>query len=252
MTTSESFSRFLELEGIYNFRDIGGYPTQDGRLTRWKTIYRSDSLQNLTPEGEKALLDAGLRTIIDLRRQDEVEAEPDVLMNSPRIQFFNLPILQNPASSANMQAFVTIEDLVGLYTTILDHFQDRLLPVFQQISDSITSPVLVHCSAGKDRTGLVIALLLDLANVEPETIAEDYELTRARVAPMLDGYRRKAAAMGIDLERHERMLECRAETMLGTLEHLHSHYNGARAYLKQIGLSEQAVDTLYTAISVDS
>src|SRR5258708_40194843 len=136
MTTSESSSRFLELEGIYNFRDIGGYPTQDGRLTRWKTIYRSDSLQNLTPAGEKALLDAGLRTIIDLRRQDEVEAEPDVLMNSPSVQFFNLPVFQNPSSSANMQAFAAIENLRDLYSTILDPFQDRLHAVSQLITHS--------------------------------------------------------------------------------------------------------------------
>jgi protein-tyrosine phosphatase len=243
--------RCLEIEGVYNLRDIGGYATRDGRQTRWQTVFRSDSLHQLTPFGQRSLLATGLRTVIDLRRQDEVDAEPDVLMNSPEVSFVHVPLLQSPASSAAMQAFAPIENLLDLYRLILNHAQEPMRLVFQQISDSIDNPVLVHCSAGKDRAGLVIALLLDLANVAPETIATDYELTRERLAPYLDQYRQKAATAGLDIERHERMLECRADTMLATLEHLYQRYAGTEGYLLNIGLTEKTIDRLYSALTLE-
>lgn len=237
--------RFIELEGALNVRDLGGYDTNHGKPTTWGRVFRADSLHKLTAADELKLRDLGLRAIIDLRRQDEIDVEPDLWMTDPTIRFHHLPINEVAVSSAISVQKYDIHDLTELYRSFLDVRQPQLKRIFTAIVEVSDQPLVFHCSAGKDRTGIIAALLLDLAGVPAETIAQDYELTRDRITSLLSKYRERAVREGFDLTRHERMLECQYETMLDTVGYLHDTYNGADNYLSQIGLTRDQVDRLH-------
>ncbi len=245
---NQTMSRQIKLEGSLNVRDIGGYATADGRTTRWGRFFRSDSLHSLTADDQAKLLALHLTTIIDLRRQDEVERDPNLLATNPAIHYYNLPILNSAISAPTDHPLREVTSLEQVYTGMLDHFQAPLKIVFDQIADGADAPVLVHCTAGKDRTGIVIGLLLDLVNVPRQTIIEDYAMTAELIAPLLDALRQKAILTGLDVDRHERMLECHPENMAAFLAHLHDTYGGAEAYLKLIGLDDSKINALKDAL----
>ncbi len=240
--------RIIKLEGTLNLRDIGGYATADGHTTRWRRFFRSDNLHRLTSADKDILRALGLVSIVDLRRPDEVARDPNLLAGEPTIHYINLPILNTPVSAATDHPLNAVTSLEQVYVGILDHFGEPLKAVFTQIAADADAPTLVHCTAGKDRTGVVIALLLDLVNVPRETIVADYAMTGDLIAPLLDELRKHAILTGLDVDRHERMLECRPENMQVFLGHLHEKYQGAANYLMGVGLSADQIETLKAAL----
>ncbi len=243
-----SASRVVKLDGSLNLRDIGGYATAEGRTTRWGRFFRSDSLHQLTNDDQAKLLALGISTIIDLRRPDEVERDPNLMAAQPTVHYFNLPILEAAVSSPTDHPLRNVTSLDQVYIGMLDFYQTRLKAVFDQITASADAPILVHCTAGKDRTGIVIALLLDLVQVPTQTIIDDYALTEQLIAPLLETLRQRAILTGLDLDRHARMLECRPELMQTTLAHLHTVYGGAESYLRLIGLQGDQIAALKASL----
>jgi len=163
--------RVVQVEGAYNVRDLGGYRTRNGQITRWGVLYRADGLHRLTEESQQALIDKGIRTVIDLRGSREVEQKRNVLRDSDRVRYHNVSLL-NPAAPRNAQ----MNHLGDLYVHLIDHAQVELRRVFSLLAEQNGHAALFHCAAGKDRTGVVAALLLELAGVPHETIAEDYAI----------------------------------------------------------------------------
>lgn len=220
--------RRLEIEGSWNVRDLGGYPTEDGRSTRWRTIVRAGNLDKVTPAGQQALLDYGIRTIVDLRGPEEVEEYPDVFARSTQVVYRHLPILRNGYANG----YVT---LGKLYTNYLDAYPSEVGKIITAVAESAPG-TLMHCHAGKDRTGIMTALLLGAAGVPEEVIAEDYALTNAEIAHLVGEWREYALKHGSDMERFEHDVSADAETMLGTLAHLVHHYGGVTEYLRICGI----------------
>lgn len=250
--------RHLPLVGTYNIRDLGGYPTSDGRTTRWRAFLRGDALHRLPPVSQQTLLDMGLDTVIDLRFANELAEAPNVFATSVNgdgngndadgarsVKYVNISLMDGLARAASAQP---LDNLEAVYQAVLTHCQPALCAVFAVISASKDAPVLFHCTAGKDRTGLIAALLLGLAEVAPEIIAEDYALTDQYLGTLKQELRDKAAASGQDLELYERMLEAKAEAMLKTLTFIHEKYNTVAAYLLEIGLGEEQVMRLRSRI----
>jgi protein-tyrosine phosphatase len=134
------------------------------------------------------------------------------------------------------------------------HFRDHqegLRNIFTALADGAL-PALVHCAAGKDRTGIVIMLALELCGVPDEYIVHDYEMTRELYAPLKPYFMEMAAKDGYDLEAYERMLDCRGEVMQATLDHLRQHYGGAQDYLRLIGLTEKQIETLKKSLIISA
>ena len=232
--------RHLPLAGAYNIRDIGGYPTATGTTTRWRTFLRADSLHNLTPAGQQALIDYGVRTIIDLRFAQECSAAPNVFAAADNVRYINLSLFEGSAPNALGRQ---LPDLGSIYRYILDERQAAIKAVLTLMADD-GFPVLIHCTAGKDRTGLITALLLGLAGVDHATIAEDYALTAQYGAELLTQLHDQAAAAGRDMATYARFLEAKPEAMRNTLAYLEEKYVSVPAYLAQIGLTATQIAQL--------
>lgn len=233
MNVLEHVARRLAVQGCYNVRDLGGYPTIDGRLTRWKTVVRADGLHQVTLVGQHLLLDHGIRTIIDLRHAREVEHAPNVFAHSSSLTYLNLPLIEDPNEEWIPPT------LTALNQKMLAECQSQIKQVFEILADPETFPVLIHCTAGKDRTGLIVALLLSLLQVPDDTIAQDYALSAPYLAPLFERRRWLAQEAGQDLSRFEQLMQAPPECMLELLDSLKKQHGGARAYLEALGLTDQ-------------
>jgi protein-tyrosine phosphatase len=235
-------SRHLDWPECYNARDLGGLPLGDGRVTRWKSIVRSDLLGRLTAEGKQALIDYGVRTIIDLRRLEEVEQDPPARFEDRDhlIAYFNIPIERNNPEAIQLikQAYWIGE----IYCIILDYYFAAIAEILRAIANAQPGGVAFHCYAGKDRTGMISALLLGLVGVPAETIAEDYEASQTRLL-VLDQKTGEDAVYKDDEEFQRRWLATK-EAMLYMLGHLDQKYGGVEPYLRQAGLTEVEIDRL--------
>lgn len=229
----ETHTRRLNWEGCYNVRDLGGYPTRDGKTTRWGAVVRTDNLWRLTEAGRASLIDYGVRSIIDLRRPDELAEYPNPFAEAAEhgIIYTNVSLI-DPAKSAP-ENFTT---LANDYKRILDSFAPAMATIMHIIATAPEGAVLIHCMAGKDRTGMVAALLLDLAGVSRDIIAEDYALTEECLRPLNQEWLENGPG-----EREVRASELarftpHAEVMLEVLAHLDERYGGVEPYLLQAGV----------------
>jgi protein-tyrosine phosphatase len=167
--------RFLSLEGAANVRDLGGLPIEGGGKTRRGRILRSDLIVRLGPGDEAALIDRfGLRTVVDLRRPQERRDHPGP-WERHGVRIVNAPLPLDPDFAAERN-----EDMVELYLDFLEPPATAMTKALTTVA-ATKEPLLVHCAAGKDRTGVLVALLLEIIGVGRETVTRDYVLTHARM-----------------------------------------------------------------------
>jgi len=234
--TSEP-GRHLPLPGTYNVRDIGGYRSRDGRTIQWRTFWRADSLHRLPLEAQVTLLDYGVRTVIDLRRSDELQAAPNVFAASTAVTYCHLSLQVDAPLVPG-----TPRLLVDTYRHMLDERQEQIRETLQVLAAPGGLPAVVHCTAGKDRTGLIAALVLGLAGVPEDTIVEDYALSsRYLVGPFLEETRQRALRRGYTWEQYEPLVRCPPEFMYATLQHLKERYGSIEAYARTIGLGPEQI-----------
>jgi protein-tyrosine phosphatase len=233
--------RRLAWEGCYNARDLGGYPTVEGRETRWGAIVRSDTPWRLTGAGRAALVAYGIRTIVDLRRPDELVEQPSPFAEPGAygIGYVNRSLLELEA--VPLPRFPT---LAAEYTGMLDRFQGRVAEILRTIANAPPGTVLVHCTGGKDRTGLVSAFLLELAGVPRAAIGEDYGLTTECLRPLDEEWLAHGPGERAEREQAFAKYRARAEIMLEVLADLDERYGSPRAYLLEAGVRPEEVARL--------
>jgi protein-tyrosine phosphatase len=229
--------RLLTFPSLLNARDLGGYPTVDGGQTRWRSLLRSDDLAQLTPQGIQALADFGVETVVDLRWAEEIALSPSpIAAQAPQIRYVHCSLLSGtPAEWRQLSAGCEKEQWKCV---VLAQVRAELCEVLGQIAAAPAGPLLFHCVAGKDRTGIIAALMLALAEVEPEYIAADY----AQSSRMLgDAYLiRYSDADPQDILENVR---CPEEGVHNMLAYLKSE-GGIQAYLRKIGVSELQIARL--------
>lgn len=243
MTVSDT-SRVLQWDACLNVRDLGGLPAHDGATTRWGALVRADTLCRLTPAGCRALVEHGIRTIVDLRFSDEVARAPHPF-GSPSgfdvaVRYVNVPVTtgRDPERFAELAAaFATVRTRADANRLEIDANPRWLAAIATTIAQAPIGGVLVHCHAGKDRTGIVVALLLALIGVPYEVIAADYALSSVCLQRELERWLAEEAPDDPDERERQRQLQlARPEVMMDTLTYLAARHGGAEAYLQAGGV----------------
>jgi protein-tyrosine phosphatase len=228
-------ARHLPLPGTRNVRDIGGYPAVDGRRTRWRTLLRADQLDRLPAAAQAELLDLGLRVVIDLRWPEELERSPSVFMHSARVRYRSIPLLaDDPTPHLG---------LAGMYRHMFDARAPQLADVVRAILEPSGLPAIIGCAAGKDRTGVTVALLLEAVGVPLDVIVEDYALSARYFASPL------AHVEPDDWRAVPIVVDSPPEFMHEALAHLEQQHGGALALLRRQGFSEQDLDRLVDVLT---
>ena len=232
--------RRIELEGATNFRDVGGYLTQDHSQLRYGRIFRSDNLANLTPSDWKVVDELGVGCIIDLRRMDEKLRSPTELPAGSKIEIIELPIdveilgkgelLQHILSREITK--ITHEDMAQMYQDVLSNFRPELTRAVSILLDPTRKNKIVHCTAGKDRTGLSVALVLALCNVPHKQIMSDFLLSNSfRTPTRIAALSERLKLHQVDIEDIVPYLSASRTALVRAFEVLRDQYGGPANYL---------------------
>jgi protein tyrosine/serine phosphatase len=234
-------SRELAWDGLLNVRDLGGHETDDGGETRYGEVVRADSLHQLTEEGWQSVVDYGVRTVIDLRMDEEREGDPPpgAPVDLLHISLFDddkevFREVDAAAEAAPDVAAATRE----VYLLFLEHFKANVATAIRAVANAPEGGVVVHCMGGKDRTGLVTALLLALAGVDDEQIADDYALSEERLRPRHELWFAEAETEA-ERERLRRIAQTPAASIAGVLAELERRYGSVEGYLRDAGVSDE-------------
>ena len=233
--------RRLDWDGLINARDLGGYPTTDGGAIRPGALVRSDSLSSLTDAGADALVAHGVRTVVDLRMPAEVDDRPNPFAapGGHGIAYHNVSFI-DPAAEPPTAVATLAED----YGRMLGQFGPQVAAVVTTIARADAGGVLVHCAAGKDRTGLIVALLLGALGVAPEVVAEDYALTAGNLEAEEARWLEDGPGSREERELTLGRFRARPEVMLEVLDGVDTRYGGAEGYLLEVGVAPEDLDRL--------
>lgn len=234
--------RHIACEGAFNLRDLGGYPTETGEVTRWATLYRADGLHRVGSDAAAGLAVLGWKTVLDLRTIAEVEAGA---YRAEGVQVIHLPVLRETWSADARSDTDPVSFLVERYLEMLDHGADAIATAVAILGVPGRLPAVFHCAAGKDRTGVLAALVLAVAGLADETIAADYALSVSAMDRIVSWYRSTQPEV-VDrmVDQPQQLLACPAEAMLEFLGQLRNRYGSVEDYLIQAGASSATITAL--------
>jgi len=240
--------RWMRFEGLDNVRDVGGLPLRDGGRTRSGVLLRSAALHWATAADVRRLVDEfGLRLVLDLRTPREIDRDGPTPIAAAGVETVALNFIG--ASRELPETEDDTDPLLRNYLGYLDDQPANIVEAVRRLAAPDAGPALVHCAAGKDRTGVLVAMVLDVAGVERAAVVEDYALSSAQIEAL---FRRWTGASGEpmptveDMRRHHP----RAEVMEAVLERLDAAHGGAAGWLVERGLDEAALDRLRTRLAV--
>ena len=239
-------ARHIALEGAVNFRDLGGYPGAGGRTTRWRALFRADDLSSLTRPDRAAMRTMGIATVIDLRSAAEVERDRFPVHDVP-VAFHNLPLV------ATLPAFEEFRRGPGFFTAhyleIAEQAGVQIARALAIVSDPDSQPVIVHCAAGKDRTGVLVAVILALLGVSDDIIAEDYALSAEAMDALLQRIVDRLPEQREDITQvADVMFAAVPEAIAALLAALRRRHGSVEAYAAAHGAGPEVVAALRASL----
>ena len=241
-------TRWLDWPVTLNTRELGGYPVAGGGRTRWGALVRSENPALLTQAGQQALIDYGIRTIIDLRFPSELAIDPSPFYaqsakNETVVTYTNLP-LEVDQHLDYQDGQDAAEAMCGLYCRLLETNRGHVAAVLGKIGSAPAGGVLFHCYAGKDRTGLIAAMLLSALGVSDEVIIQDYALTHGRLEERREMFLADPILPAEKKMYFQTLYNNLPNTMALTLKYLNQTYGSAMGYLATAGLTAQDIEGL--------
>jgi protein tyrosine/serine phosphatase len=236
--------RHLTWDGCVNVRDLGGFDTPYGE-TRRGAVVRADTIRRLTDEGWEELVGHGVSTIVDLRMDEELEADPPAEL-PVEVVHVNVVAGAPPDYGKTLDALSDSVDTPAektkvVYLDFLERFGPNFVAAIRAIADAPPGGVVVHCHGGKDRTGLVVAFLLSLAGVSRDEIADDYTVSERNLSERHAAWEAEAEDEQ-ERERRAQINRCPREAMIGVLDELDARYGGVREFLLAQGADGDQLD----------
>ena len=244
--------RLVALEAVHNFRDLGGYTTTDGRVTRWQTLYRADGLHRLTGVDVEALRALGLHTVVDLRTDRELDERGTFPVDAYPVTFHHLPVIDVTWDPNVGDELDPAEFLFHQYESLLAYGEPLFAKAFHLLGLPGALPAVFHCAAGKDRTGILAALILSALGVPHGVVTEDYGLSRSAMVRMREWATAHspelAAAWDNAPSSH---LAAEPEAMARLLAALSARHGAVRRYVVSLGVSNALLTHLESSLLVE-
>jgi hypothetical protein len=240
----EARQRLVSLAGAFNFRDLGGYRARDGRVTRWGQLFRSDTLHELTEGDVEVLRSLGLATIVDLRTPSELGKTGRGPLASEPIAFRHLSVIGEAEGEAMAAPASSGGGLGERYLWYLDGGRSALVDALGLLTEAANLPLVFHCAAGKDRTGVLAALVLDIVGVDPDAIVADYLITAGRMELILGRFSADPAVASRMAEVTDDRFAVEARSMEQFLAGLHDRFGGGRGWAVASGVPTESLDRM--------
>jgi protein-tyrosine phosphatase len=240
--------RLIVLDGCLNFRDLGGYPTCDGGTVRWRRLFRSDALHALSAADVDRLRDEiGLGTVVDLRSTAELRAEGDGPLVREAVAHHHVPLFDGDRIAGDERA--SLVTLADRYWLLAQYAKEKIARVLTTLATS-ERPAVYHCAAGKDRTGVVSAVILGVLGVPDEVIVADYAATKENLDAIVERLMATRSYESVLADLPPDTLHAEAETMAAFLERIRSDYGDMHAYARAAGVAPDALEALVDRLVV--
>lgn len=230
----------LPLKGMHNLRDLGGYPAGNGKATKWKQFFRADGLFGLEQSDIDFILDyCMIKTVIDLRGVSELKWHPNSFAKIDGVRLENVPLVEFDNYFAE---WVTLE---RGYISVAKLSKNMIKRVFDVIADSLPAPVLYHCTAGKDRTGILSCLILGACGVDNFDIAGDYEVSST--------YIRRDLVKVVDPGEEPNMdyIVSPSEAIYSFIDYITKEHGSIEGFLRDCGVESKTLNKLKGHFVVD-
>ena len=246
LTEPGATARHIQLESAVNFRDLGGYRAADGHTIRWRALFRADDLSALTRPDRAVVRNLGIATVIDLRSRAEVERERFPVDEIP-VAFHHVPLV---AALPAFDEFRRGPDFFTAHYLDIAHLAgDQIARALAIVADRKAHPVIVHCAAGKDRTGVLVAVVLALLGVADEVIAEDYALSAAAMEALVGRIvERMPEQRDAIMEVADVMFSASPVAITALLEGLRAEHGTIEAYAAAHGAGAEVVGALRASL----
>jgi protein-tyrosine phosphatase len=245
-------ARALTFDGCVNFRDLGGYRTGDGFEVGWRRLFRADGLHKLTEADRAQLVGLGVATVIDLRTVDEAEQRGRFPVAEVPVRYVDLPLFDVLPTTDEMSSWREASYVAARYGLMVTDGAPALTGAFAALASPDSLPAVFHCSAGKDRTGVLSALILAFLGVPDETIVADYALSGPAMERLLEQLKTEYPDSVEEVERYApSMLQVLPETMEEFLASLRAEYGSYPALADTLGVAD-SVATLRRTVLVEA
>ncbi|MGH9116828.1 MAG: tyrosine-protein phosphatase [Acidimicrobiales bacterium] len=243
----ETYDRHLPFETVFNFRDLGGYPAADGRTVKWRTVFRADGLHRLSGADVALFADLGVRTVLDLRTHAELEERGRIGAGGEvEVHWHHLPLMDvHWDPDAYDEALGADRYLADRYLDMLETGRAGIAGGLRIIADRESTPLVFHCAAGKDRTGVLAALTLSLLGVSDDDVAADYALSTLAVERFTAWMAVNAPEVLEELAKiPEAFTRSPVEAMRLFLGDLRARYGSVVGYAADVGVDRAAIGAL--------